>query len=85
MSFFGFQKKPDPAEQVKAWQRSVKVEIRHLERDIAALEKAEVKHVSELRKLAGRDKSALMISAKSLVQSRRVRAQPSMHCTSLFL
>lgn len=73
MSFLGFQRSvADPAEQIKAWQRSVKKEIRQLERDIRALEKVEVKHVSELRKLAGRDKSALMISAKSLVQSRRV-------------
>jgi len=44
-----------------------------LSEDIAALEKAEAKQVVHLRKMASRDKNALLVSARSLVQAKRAK------------
>jgi len=68
-----FSPPPDPAEQMKEWQKGIRKEIRRIERDIQALEREEKKHVAECKKLAGRDKKAMMITAKSIVQSRRAK------------
>ena len=51
-----------------------------MDRDIEALKREEKKHAAECKKLASRDKKAMMITAKSIVQSRhameKVRPPP---------
>jgi len=64
---------PDPVDQMKEWQKGVKKEVRQIDRDIKALEREEKKHIAECQKLASRDKKAMMITAKSIVQSRRAK------------
>jgi len=57
------------------WQKGVKKEMRQIDRDIQALDREERKHIAECKKLAGRDKKAMLITAKSIVQSRRAKEQ----------
>jgi charged multivesicular body protein 3 len=64
---------PDPAEQMKEWQKEIKKQIRRLDRDIEALTREEKKHVAECKKMAARDRKAMMITAKSIVQSRKAK------------
>lgn len=63
--------------RVQEWQKGIKKEIRRIDRDIQALDREEKKHIAECKKMAGRDKKAMMITAKSIVQSRNAKVQYS--------
>ena len=51
MNFFGI-KKVDPIDQAKEWKRHLARECRKLDRDIAALERAEKKAMKECKEYA---------------------------------
>eukprot|EP00616_Rhizochromulina_sp_CCMP1243_P009750 CAMPEP_0118961964 /NCGR_PEP_ID=MMETSP1173-20130426/471_1 /TAXON_ID=1034831 /ORGANISM="Rhizochromulina marina cf, Strain CCMP1243" /LENGTH=228 /DNA_ID=CAMNT_0006910173 /DNA_START=24 /DNA_END=710 /DNA_ORIENTATION=+ len=74
LASLGLGAKPvDPLDQVKEWKRGISKEVRHLERDIRALEREEAKHQKECERLAKTDRKAALIVAKSIVQARKAK------------
>lgn len=73
--FFGVSP-PDPKEQAKKWIRDLKSQMRHLDREIRAIEIAEVKTKTEVKKLAKKGElTALRVLAKELVRSGKAKVR----------
>mmetsp|Transcript_8143 Transcript_8143/g.16991 ORF Transcript_8143/g.16991 Transcript_8143/m.16991 type:complete len:225 (+) Transcript_8143:49-723(+) len=72
----GLQKKPDPLNQAKEWQRKIKREMRGADREIKDLTREEEKFIKECRRtasLGARAGSAVRTTAKNVVMARRAK------------
>ena len=70
-----FKKPVDPVKEAKKWQRNIGREMRQLDRQIKAMEKAEANIVKELKATAKKEgmQQAVTILAKDVVRARQTR------------
>lgn len=75
---FGWEKKPDPKEQVKKWKQQMRGEQRKIDRQIRGIQREEEKVRKSIKQAAKRgDTSTAKMLAKEIVRSRK--AQNRMH------
>jgi charged multivesicular body protein 3 len=76
MGLFGEAKKPDMKEQVREWQKQLRLQMHGLDRQIFAIEREELKVKQSIKEAAKKgDLHVAKTLAKSLVQSKRAKSR----------
>uniref|UniRef100_A0A914W1M2 Charged multivesicular body protein 3 n=2 Tax=Plectus sambesii TaxID=2011161 RepID=A0A914W1M2_9BILA len=72
MGLFGQEKKADPKEQVREWNRKLRQEMRQLDRQVNSIQREELKVKKQIKDAAKKgDKDVCRVLAKGIVQSRK--------------